>query len=69
MNQHLTLSLAPHIHSGQSTSRIMLDVVIALLPAAVAGSVIFGWRAALVLAVTLVSCVAFEALYNVLLKK
>lgn len=47
----------------------MLDVIIALLPAAVAGSVIFGWRALLVLALTVASCVGFEALYNLLMKK
>ena len=69
MNKQLTLSVSPHIHSGRSTSRIMLDVVIALLPAAVAGVIIFGWRAALVLAVTVGACVGFEALYNILLKK
>ena len=69
MNKQLTLSVSPHIHSGRSTSRIMLDVIISLLPAAVAGSVIFGLRALLVLAVTVASCVGFEALYNLLLKK
>ena len=69
MNQQLTLSVSPHIHSGRKTSRIMLDVIIALLPAAIAGVVIFGLRALLVLAVTVVSCVGFEALYNILLKK
>ena len=69
MNQKLTLSVSPHIHSGRSTSRIMLDVIISLMPAAIAGSVIFGWRALLVLAVTVAACVGFEALYNLLLKK
>ena len=69
MNQQLTLSVSPHIHSGRKTSRIMLDVIIALLPAAIAGVVIFGLRALLVLGVTVVSCVGFEALYNILLKK
>lgn len=69
MNKQLTLSVSPHIHSGRSTSRIMLDVIISLLPAAVAGTVIFGLRALLVLALTVASCVGFEALYNFLLKK
>ena len=69
MSNQLTLSVSPHIHSGRRTSRIMLDVLIALLPAAVAGTVIFGIRAFLVLAVTVASCVGFEALYNLLLKK
>jgi electron transport complex protein RnfD len=47
----------------------MLDVLIALAPAAIAGVVIFGLRALLVLAVTVASCVGFEALYNLLLKR
>ena len=39
----LHISPTPHIHqAGSSTRRIMLDVIIALLPAAVAGVVIFG---------------------------
>ena len=66
MNTKLTLSVSPHIHSGRSTSRIMLDVVIALLPAAAAGCIIFGLRALAVLAITVVSCVGFEALFNLI---
>jgi electron transport complex protein RnfD len=69
MNPQLTLSVAPHIHSGRKTARIMLDVLIALAPAAIAGVVILGLRALLVLAVTVASCVGFEALYNLLLKR
>ena len=69
METKLTLASSPHIHSGRSTSRIMLDVIIALCPAAIAGMVIFGWRAALVLAVTVGSCVGFEALFNLIIKK
>lgn len=69
MSKQLTLSVSPHIHSGRRTSRIMLDVLIALLPAAIAGVVIFGLQALLVLAVTVASCVGFEALYNLLMKK
>lgn len=69
MNKQLTLAVSPHIHSGKSTSRIMLDVLLALLPATVAGTIIFGLRALLVVAVTVASCVAFEALFNLIAKK
>ena len=69
MSNNLTLSVSPHIHSGRSTRRIMLDVILALLPAAVAGCIIFGLRALLVIAVTVASCVAFEALFNLIVKK
>ena len=69
MSNRLTLSVSPHIHSGRSTSRMMLDVIIALLPAAVAGCVIFGLRSLLVLSVCVASCVLFEALFNLIVKK
>ena len=69
MNNQLKLSVSPHIHSGRSTSRIMLDVLIALMPAAVAGVIIFGLRALLVLAACVISCVAFEALFQLIVKK
>ena len=69
MSNQLTLSVSPHIHSGRSTSRIMLDVIISLLPTAIAGCVIFGLRAALVLIACVASCVLFEALFNVIVKK
>ena len=41
MDNFLTLSVSPHIHSGRSTAAIMRDVLIALAPAAIAGTVIF----------------------------
>ena len=54
------VSNSPHVKCGNSTRKIMLDVVIALLPAAVAGIVYFGWRAALVIALSVVSAVLSE---------
>ena len=69
MNHQLTLSVSPHIHSGRSTRRIMLDVLIALLPATAAGAVIFGLRSLLGVAVTVAACVGFEALFNLAAKK
>ena len=69
MDKTLHLSASPHIHSGRSTTGIMRDVLIALIPAAVAGTVIFGWRSLLVIAVCTASCVLLEALFNVITKK
>lgn len=69
MDNLLHLSASPHIHSGRSTSAIMRDVLIALLPTTVAGIVIFGLRALLVIAVCVASCVLLEALYNKITKK
>ena len=61
MSSLTKLAVSPHIHSGRSTSGIMRDVLISLLPVTVAGAVIFGLRALLVVAVCVVSCVGFEA--------
>ncbi len=47
----------------------MLMVIIALMPAAMAGCVFFGPRAALIMAVCVVSCVVFEALCRIVMKK
>lgn len=69
MDNMLHLSASPHIHSGKSTSSIMRDVLIALLPATVAGTVIFGIRSLLVIAVCVASCVLLEALYDWIMKK
>ena len=69
MNRKPGLSVSPHIHSGRSTSKIMGDVLIALAPAAVAGTVIFGAWSLLVLAVCVASCVIFEALFQLIVKK
>ena len=57
MENNLHISASPHIHSGRSTTSIMRDVLIALAPAAIAGTVIFGLRSLLVIAVCVASCV------------
>ncbi len=59
----LTISSSPHVHSPVTTTTIMRDVIIALLPA-LAGSVyFFGLRALLVTLVSVASCVFFEWLW------
>ncbi len=65
----LIISSSPHIHSGASTRRIMLDVLIALVPASVAAVWLFGLRALLILAVTTASAVVAELLFCLLAKK
>ena len=65
----LNVSSSPHLRSSATTSRIMLDVIIALLPATVMGAVIFGWRALLVLAVTVGTAVLSEFIFNIICKR
>lgn len=69
MSSLTKVMISPHIHSGKSTAGIMGDVLIALLPATVAGTLIFGLRALLVVAICVASSVAFEALFNLIIKK
>ncbi|MCL2764400.1 MAG: RnfABCDGE type electron transport complex subunit D [Treponema sp.] len=69
MALNLLVSPAPHIRDNSTTSRIMLDVIIALIPALAAAIWIFGIRAALVTCICVVSCVFFEWAFNKILKR
>ncbi len=66
----LLVSPSPHIHSKDSTRSLMLDVVIALIPAVVCSVVFYGWQELLVLGVSVASCVLLEwAITKYMLKK
>ena len=69
MSKLLKVTSSPHIRHEDSTRGIMLDVIIALLPAAVYGCILFGLSAALVLITTVITAVAAEALWNLALKR
>ncbi len=56
----LLVSSSPHIHSGENTTVIMQDVLIALVPAALMAVVYFGWRAVMLTAVCVGTCVVSE---------
>lgn len=65
----LHISAAPHINSGASTSNVMRDVVIALLPATIASIVLFGIKALWIVLVCVVSALLSEFLFNLVCKK
>lgn len=65
----LTVSAAPHFHSGASTNRIMLDVIIALLPATAASVIIFGLKSLIVIAACVITALVGEALFNIVTKR
>ena len=66
----LHISPAPHIHQkGGFTTNVMLDVTIALLPAAVAGVVIFGIQALWTILTCVGVAVATEFLFNLCTRK
>ncbi len=69
MSKLLKVTSSPHIRHDDSTRGIMLDVIIALLPAAIYGCILFGLRAAIMLAVTVAVAVCAEAIWNIALKK
>ncbi len=69
MDEKLYLSSSPHIHVPRTTRSIMLDVVFSLLPATASGILFFGWRAALLVAVCIVTAVLSEYLFNLIAKK
>ena len=69
METNLILSSSPHIHTRDSSRRIMLDVIIALLPAAIAGIIIFGAKALGVIAACVITAVVSEALFNLIVHK
>ena len=60
----LISAVSPHFSGSRTTRKIMLDVVIALMPAAIASVVIFGWRSALVIGVCVATCVLSEFLFE-----
>ena len=64
------ISLSPHVHGGDSVSKNMYGVCIALVPALLASIWFFGLGAAIVLATSVASCVFFEwAITKFLLKR
>ncbi len=69
MNAQMKMTVSPHIHSGRSTAGIMRDVLISLIPVTLVGTAIFGWRSLLVVAVCVVCCVGFEAIFNRIMKR
>ena len=64
----LTVSSSPHVHGPNRTGRLMLDVILALLPALVGAVVSFGPRVLLVCGLSVAACVFFEWGYRKVMK-
>ena len=69
MSVNLTVSSAPHIRGNDNTRKIMLDVLIALVPALIAAVYFYGGRALVLTLVSAAACVVFEALLCLVLRK
>lgn len=63
------VSSSPHVRSKDTTERIMLYVIIALLPTTLFGIYNFGYRALILILVTIASCVASEWIFNKIVHK
>lgn len=69
MSELLNVTSTPHVRDNDTTARIMLNVVIALLPATVFGIFNFGLSALVLILVTITSCVASEYIFNMITKR
>lgn len=67
--QVMKISSSPHIRDKETTTNIMGKVIVALCPAAIFGIYNFGLRALAIYLITIISCVAFEALYQKIIGK
>ncbi len=69
MENHYIVSSSPHIHTGVTTRRIMLDVIIALLPAVIVGGFLFGYYATIVIGASVASAVIAEWAFEKITKR
>lgn len=69
MSDMYNVSSSPHVRSKDTTDRIMLYVIIALLPASLFGIYNFGFHALLLIVITILSCVASEWAFNKITKR
>ena len=69
ISEHYVLSSSPHTHSHASVSRIMLDVIIALLPTTAAGIYFFGMPAVWTIAVCVSTCIVVESLCRIAMRR
>lgn len=66
---NLQVSSSPHIRENVTTTSLMRDVIIALVPAVLASGIIFGIRAIIVTLVSVLSCVLFEYFARKIMKR
>lgn len=69
MLKNLSVSSSPHLRDSATTRRIMIEVCAALAPAGIAGIILFGARAAMLIAVSVITCVLTEFVFEKLSKK
>ena len=68
-NLRFKVSSTPHTRENNSIEDVMLDVIIALMPVAFAAVLLFGQRAFALMVLSVVCCVGFEWLYQIIVHK
>lgn len=61
MENKLVISSSPHLRAPESVQSVMVDVLVALFPAALAGVIFFGWRGLLTMLLGMLSAMLVEA--------
>ncbi|MBQ4128178.1 MAG: RnfABCDGE type electron transport complex subunit D [Ruminococcus sp.] len=69
MENKMYVSSSPHFRSDASTTKIMLDVIIALIPATIASVIIFGPLSLMLIGVCIASCVLCEYISRKVMKR
>ena len=69
MSEKYQVSSAPHVRAKDSTSRVMLYVIIALLPASLFGIFNFGYKALVLILLTIASCLTSEWIFDKIVHK
>ena len=69
MTERFTVSPSPHVWGKNSVSRVMFDVILALIPAAVASTYFFGLRVIFIIGISIASAVLTEAIIQLIRKK
>lgn len=69
MDFKLNVQSSPHVKDGISTSIIMLDVIIAMIPATIWGILRFGLHAAFVVLISIISAILSETIFNLIVKR
>lgn len=69
MDPSLTVSISPHLRSGETTKKVMWSMALALAPAGIAGVVIFGMHALWVIVSSVAAALLTEASVQALRKR
>lgn len=69
MDYTMKISSSPHIRDWASTTKLMGQVIVALMPATIFGIYNFGIKALVVVLISIISCVIFEAGFQKLIHK